>query len=630
MRYQTIIDPSNKNNSHSLTIDFIAEATGGESLDILDVGCSAGYLGEHLRAQGHHVTGIDITPEAIEKAAEFLNEAHCMKVEDFFAAHPERRFDVVIFGDVLEHVTNADEVLKLTAQILKPRGRVIASIPNVSHLAVRAMLLEGRWEYANLGLLDRDHVRFFTRKTIEQLFHDAGFDAVDMRTTNLSVETVDEMCGMKLNPTFVDLAKKAAGDDDSATVFQYVTMAQLQSDVPRVVCLVPEIGSNLFGFRVKTPLDNWARRHGGAVRYRVLGEHRPEDLVWGDVFVFERIAGAYTLHLIKVLKQYGKRVVFEIDDLLTEIPDFLAHQRGNPETQQSLKNAIARADLVTTTTPRLAARLATLNPQVICVPNCIKDMPPAREAHGDAWAPKATLIVASSDTVLVDNLIAPLKHIQAKYGDQIKLVVVGPIDRALKQGGIQFERFPILPYPKFVELLQTLVNLIGLIPLDDSIFSSCKSPIKYFVYASASIPAICSNVPPYSDYVVHDQTGLLVENTTEAWINAIESLIQSTAKRQALAQTAREYVISTYLMDQAGDAWQTVIQKLHIDHSPKDASAMAELLEASLLLVKPSIVKWIAKKFLHHNTYVKLHTILREEGISGIKKRIAKLKRALR
>jgi hypothetical protein len=68
---------------------------------------------------------------------------------------------------------------------------------------------------------------------------------------------------------------------------------------------------NLFGFRVKDPLDNWARRHGGAVRYRVLGEHRSEDLVWGDVFVFERMAGAYALHLIQVLKQYGKRVVFD-------------------------------------------------------------------------------------------------------------------------------------------------------------------------------------------------------------------------------------------------------------------------------------------------------------------------------
>jgi glycosyltransferase involved in cell wall biosynthesis len=502
---------------------------------------------------------------------------------------------------------------------------VIASIPNVSHLAVRAMLLEGRWDYANLGLLDRDHVRFFTRKTIEQLFQDAGYDAVDMRTTNLPVETVDEMCGMQLNPTFVDLAQKAAGDDDSVTVFQYVTMAQLQSDVPRVVCLVPNVKSGLFGFRVKAPLDNWARRHGGAVRYRVLGEHRPEDLIWGDVFVFERMAGAYTLHLIQALKQYGKRVVFEIDDLLTELPNFLAHHRGSPETQKSLKDAIAHADLVTTTTPRLAARLTTLNPQVVCVPNCIKDMPPARAAHGDALAPKATLIVASSDTVLVDNLIAPLKHIQTKYGDQIKVVVVGPISRAIEQGGIQFERAPVLPYPKFVELLQTLVNPIGLIPLDDSVFSSCKSPIKYFDYASASIPAICSNVPPYADYLVHQQTGLLVENTTEAWVNAMESLIQSTPQRQALAQAARDYVIATHLADQAGDAWETVIQTLNIDHSPRDPEAMASLVEASVLAIKPNIsARWIANKLLRRHTYVRLRTILREEGIEGIKKRVAK------
>ncbi len=400
-------------------------------------------------------------------------------------------------------------------------------------------------------------------------------------------------------------------------------MAQLQSDVPRVVCLVPDLKSGLFNFRVKTPLDNWARRHNGAVRYRLLGEHRPEDLVWGDVFVFERMGGAHTLRMIKLLKQYGKRVVFEIDDLLTELPNFLAHHRGSPETQLSLRNAITQADLVTTTTPRLAARLATLNPQVVCVPNCIKDMPPARAAHGDALAPKATLIVASSDTVLVDNLIAPLKHIQAKYGDRIKVVVVGPIDKALKQGGIQFERAPILTYPKFVELLQTLINPIGLIPLDHSIFSSCKSPIKYFDYASASIPAICSNVPPYSDYVVHEQTGLLVENTSEAWISAIESLIQSTEKRQALAQAAREYVIATHLADQAGDAWQTAIQKLNIDHSAKDAAAMASLVEASVLLIRPNInILRIARKLTQFRTYSRLSSILKDEGIAGVKKRL--------
>lgn len=620
MRYQSVIDPNNKNNSHTLTIDFVSEATGGGSLDILDVGCSAGYLGEHLRTQGHHVTGIDITPEAIEKAAEFLNEAYCMKVEDYFAAHPERKFDVVIFGDVLEHLTNAEEILRLTAQALKPRGRVIASIPNVGHLAVRAMLLEGRWEYANLGLLDRDHVRFYTRETIQKLFEDAGYDVNEMRSINLSVETVDKLCGMKLNLKYVDIAKKAAGQDDSATVFQYVTMAQLKSSAPRVVCLVPNLTTGLFGFRVKSPLDNWARRYGGAVRYRLLGELRPEDLLWGDVFLFERMGGAYTLHLIKVLKAHGKRVVFEIDDLLTELPDFMAHHRGSPETQQSLLDAIAQADIVTTTTPRLASRLQKLNPNIVCVPNCIKNMPLKRVAHVDNAIPRATLIVASSDTVLVDCLIEPLRQIQHQHGNAIKLVVVGPIDRALEQGGLTFERMPILSYAEFTGLLQTLVNPIGLIPLDDSVFSSCKSPIKYFDYAAAQIPSICSNVPPYADYVQNGVTGLLVEHTTTTWVDAINSLIQSSQERRRLSDAARQYVIDTHLSDQSGDAWQTVIDQLNIQRVE-----VPGLVVASVLPVRPNInTLWIAKKLTQRQTYSRLKTILKSEGITGVKKRLVR------
>ncbi|MDO9024816.1 methyltransferase domain-containing protein [Zwartia sp.] len=642
MRYQAVIDPKNKNNSHSVTIDFVEEASCGQPLAILDVGCSSGYLGEYLIAQGHHVTGIDITPEAIEKAAAILNETHCMLVEDFYKQHPQRRFDIVIFGDVLEHITNAQEVLTLTAQVLKPHGRVIASIPNVGHLAVRALLLEGRWEYANLGLLDRDHVRFFTRQTIEELFSHSGYDVNEMRTTKLSVETVDEMCAMRLNPRFVELARKAAQDDPSATVFQYVAMAQLKSEAPRIVCLVPAMGTGLFNFRVKNPLENWARRYGGAVRFRLIDEQQPEDLLWGDVFLFERMGGAYTIHLIQVLKKFGKRVVFEIDDLLTELPDFLAHHRGSPETLQSLRDAITLADVVTTTTSRLAARLTPLNPHVVCVPNCLKVMPDIHGEHPKVASANpvasasartsaspdliASLIVASSDTVLVDCLIEPLRFIQQQYGPQVQLVMVGPIERSLKKAGLSFKPAPIMPYPEFIDFLHTLVNPIGLIPLDDSVFSSCKSPIKFFDYASAYIPAICSNVPPYSDYVNHQKTGLLVDQTPSAWIEAIEMLIHSPEQRLNLAQAARHEIKTQYMTDKAGDAWQTVIDMLAINRKTSHPFSMADLVqEASLMGVKPNLNwKWLVKKALQRQTYIRLGTVLRQEGITGVRKRIVK------
>jgi O-antigen biosynthesis protein len=619
MRYQAVIDTTNKNNSHTLTIDLIREAASGECWDILDVGCSAGYLGEYLVAQGHRVTGIDITQEAVDTAQKFLTDAYCMKVEEYFDMYPNSRFDVIIFGDVLEHVTNAEEVLRMSATALKPNGRVIASIPNVGHLAIRAMLLEGRWEYGELGLLDRDHVRFFTENSIRQLFGDSNYGVDDVRSVRLPVDTVDKICGLNLNPAFVKLAHNATKNDLSADVFQYVVMAKPLSQTPRVVCMVPHTSNGLFQFRVLMPLNNWAKRFGGNVRYRVLGEHHADDLIWGDVFLFQRIGGAYTLHLIKALQAHNKRVVFEIDDLLTELPDFLAHHRGSPEIQQSLLDAISLADAVTTTTSRLASRLKHINPAVHCVPNCVMTLPAERLAHNENVIPKATLIVASSDTVMVDFLITPLKTILKKYGTDIRLVVVGPIDKALAKGGLAFERLPILSYMEFKELLQTLINPIGLIPLDDSVFSSCKSPIKFFDYAAAQIPAVCSDVPPYNDYVQNGHTGLLVKNDDQAWTHAIETLINSVEDRKRLSLAARAHTLETHLENRAGDAWQQLIEMLNIDRTD-----VPGLIEASLLRIKPNVsTRWIVSKLLQRRTYGRLREILKEEGFNGIKKKVS-------
>ena len=619
MRYQAVIDTTNKNNSHTLTIDLIREAASGECWDILDVGCSAGYLGEYLVAQGHRVTGIDITQEAVDTAQKFLTDAYCMKVEEYFDMYPNSRFDVIIFGDVLEHVTNAEEVLRMSATALKPNGRVIASIPNVGHLAIRAMLLEGRWEYGELGLLDRDHVRFFTENSIRQLFGDSNYGVDDVRSVRLPVDTVDKICGLNLNPAFVKLAHNATKNDLSADVFQYVVMAKPLSQTPRVVCMVPHTSNGLFQFRVLMPLNNWAKRFGGNVRYRVLGEHHADDLIWGDVFLFQRIGGAYTLHLIKALQAHNKRVVFEIDDLLTELPDFLAHHRGSPEIQQSLLDAISLADAVTTTTSRLASRLKHINPAVHCAPNCVMTLPAERLAHNENVIPKATLIVASSDTVMVDFLITPLKTILKKYGTDIRLVVVGPIDKALAKGGLAFERLPILSYMEFKELLQTLINPIGLIPLDDSVFSSCKSPIKFFDYAAAQIPAVCSDVPPYNDYVQNGHTGLLVKNDDQAWTHAIETLINSVEDRKRLSLAARAHTLETHLENRAGDAWQQLIEMLNIDRTD-----VPGLIEASLLRIKPNVsTRWIVSKLLQRRTYGRLREILKEEGFNGIKKKVS-------
>jgi SAM-dependent methyltransferase len=85
-------------------------------------------------------------------------------------------FDAIVCGDILEHLRDPGSLLRRAATWLRPDGCIVASIPNVRHHSVVRALLQGNWTYESAGLLDRDHVRFFTRREIEKLFYRAGFE----------------------------------------------------------------------------------------------------------------------------------------------------------------------------------------------------------------------------------------------------------------------------------------------------------------------------------------------------------------------------------------------------------------------------------------------------------------------
>jgi GT2 family glycosyltransferase len=100
--------------------------------------------------------------------------------EQLDAAFAPGRFDAIVCADVLEHLRDPGRFLGRARGWLAPGGRLIASIPNVRHHSVLRGLLEGDWTYEPAGLLDRDHLRFFTRREIEKLFYRAGFTVADL------------------------------------------------------------------------------------------------------------------------------------------------------------------------------------------------------------------------------------------------------------------------------------------------------------------------------------------------------------------------------------------------------------------------------------------------------------------
>jgi 2-polyprenyl-3-methyl-5-hydroxy-6-metoxy-1,4-benzoquinol methylase len=157
---------------------------GGTST-ILDVGCSRGRFGETLHGANPawKLYGIDPDPEAAAEASVHYEHVTCGYFPDDLVG--DDRFDCIVLNDVLEHVVDPWTMLEQAAGLLSPTGRVVASIPNVRYyIVVRNLLLRGRWDYADWGVLDRTHLRFFTRASIESLFDGAAMEIETLAPIN--------------------------------------------------------------------------------------------------------------------------------------------------------------------------------------------------------------------------------------------------------------------------------------------------------------------------------------------------------------------------------------------------------------------------------------------------------------
>jgi 2-polyprenyl-3-methyl-5-hydroxy-6-metoxy-1,4-benzoquinol methylase len=178
--YDAAVDAAVENTSHVMMLDLV-----GPDHRVLDVGCATGYLGEALIARGCRVSGVEFDPEAAERARAVLDEVLVADLEstDLVAHFGAGSFDVLVFGDVLEHLRDPLRVLRGALPLLADRGSVVISIPNVAHASLRLALLQGRWTYSDRGLLDRTHVQLFTRRTLLELLRGAGLVAVDVRGT---------------------------------------------------------------------------------------------------------------------------------------------------------------------------------------------------------------------------------------------------------------------------------------------------------------------------------------------------------------------------------------------------------------------------------------------------------------
>ncbi len=164
-----------RHRAHAKLLD--AVGTGNR---VLDVGCSSGYLARPLAARGNTIVGIELDPEAARAAEQFCERVLVGDVETMELPLEPGSFDVVLCGDLIEHLRDPVAALARLRLFLRPGGRVVLSTPNIANWAIRLSLLGGRWRYTDRGILDRTHTHLFTRATLDEALHRAGYEHVEI------------------------------------------------------------------------------------------------------------------------------------------------------------------------------------------------------------------------------------------------------------------------------------------------------------------------------------------------------------------------------------------------------------------------------------------------------------------
>jgi len=153
------------------------------SKSLIEIGCSSGALAREFKLISPECDyfGIEIDPNYAALARRFCDKTICLDIEDagedFFISNRTR--DCWIFGDTLEHLKNPYGVLDEIRKVIPQTGSVVACIPNAQHWSIQLKLSVGDFRYEETGLLDKTHLRWFTRQTIMEMFKNSGFEVIE-------------------------------------------------------------------------------------------------------------------------------------------------------------------------------------------------------------------------------------------------------------------------------------------------------------------------------------------------------------------------------------------------------------------------------------------------------------------
>ena len=498
---------------------------------VLDVGCGAASLSAAYRKRNPRarLLGIEKDPEAAGLAAERLDELATVDVEaDPLPFDVPEGIDCIIYGDILTHLKNPWAVLQRHVEALNPDGVILICLPNIEHWSFAKRLLDGTWDYEPNGLLDVNHLRWFTLDSLRQGLLRLGLVPCDVAPRIFDAEAAEHFV-TTIRPALEALGVDPVEYGRRATPLQYIWRVRKRPQQRltvygnmlkpvggvshvRVVYPLQAIATDpMVATKVTSAID-MADRSDGSPRIFVL--HRPA------------LTGAQGRSLVRAFIDAGWLLVTEFDDH----PDFFQIMQDPDDL------TFVGVHAVQTSTRTLAAVLRQRNPEVAVFPNAAVSLPEVRNfSEPDALTVFFGALNREQDW---EPLMGAINAVTARAGDRLRFSVVH--DRAFFDAlETPYKRFePLCEHDVYMDLMAQ--SDVALMPLSDSGFNRAKSDLKFIEAGASRVAALASEIVD-GETIEDGRTGLLFRDPAEFQTKLLRLATMPELARD-LGDAARDYV----------------------------------------------------------------------------------------
>jgi glycosyltransferase involved in cell wall biosynthesis len=300
----------------------------------------------------------------------------------------------------------------------------------------------------------------------------------------------------------------------------------------------------------------------------------PQQVAEADLVVvqrdFPRFRAEYE-QILSLARAQGKAVIYELDDLLSELPPEHPQARRAEESRAAILEAVVAADGVTCSTPVLGEYLRCFNRNTWVLPNYLNDelwadglnrLPPDADQH-DADPVVIGYLSGPGHRPDLDTITPVLRQILREYPGRVSLRFWGirPPDNLIDRSDVEWLEPGLVDYRQFAEYFGKQHCDIFIAPLAAGRFNGSKSSLKFLECSALGIPGIYSRSAPYDQVVEQGQNGLLA-GTYDEWINGLRQLIEDRALRHEMGRRARQTVRDGWLLSQHAHEWAAVYAKI--------------------------------------------------------------------